>query len=111
MSFLEKLRESKALGNKGAALVDEKFTKSFPALSEYMTSVTYPDGQERTPCSLTIFCEEGVFKACLSERDLEMSLWGTGETFQDCLKTLEERLKGPAPDWRKKRAYKKKSGG
>jgi hypothetical protein len=55
----------------------------------------------RVPSSLTFFAEEGQWKVCLSERNKQLSLWGSGPTFQIALQCLEDRLAGENPDWRK----------
>jgi hypothetical protein len=110
MSFLNRLRE---VANKGAAasvVNDPAFAKVCPALHEHMTVTAFDDGQVRSTCSLVLFCEEGVFKACLTDRDTEFSLWGTGETFHGALASLESRLVSPDPGWRKKRPQKGRQG-
>ena len=111
MSFLDQLKEAQGKKLAGTSCADEKFQKQYPALFEYMTATAFSDGQERTPCSITVFAEDGQFKVCLAERDLDMTLWGTGETFQEALRCVEDRLKGPNPDWRRKKAYKGKGKG
>jgi len=108
MSFLDKLREARPGAVAPSAMHDPAFQKTCPALFEYMTAVSFSDGQTRTPCSLTVFAEDGAFKACLSERDMDLTLWGTGATFHEALACLETRLVSPNPDWRKKRPQRGK---
>lgn len=106
MAFLDKLPPKDA-GTAGAAMpTDERFAKKYPALFEFMTAVCYPDGQVRTPSSLLVFAEEGQFKMCLSERDRELALWGTGGTFEEALQVLERRLASDRPDWRRSKRAK-----
>lgn len=103
MSFLDSVNSCAPQDGPGRPVLDPKFFKDYPALFEFLTAYAYPDGQVRTPSCFTVFAEDGAFKIVLNERDRNLSLWGTGQSFQDALKTLEERLKSDRPDWRKNR--------
>jgi hypothetical protein len=89
---------------KGAAenAGDPAFAKKFPCMFELMTCAILPGGEVRKPSSLLVFTEDGSWKGCLTERELEVSLWCTQGSFQALLEGLEERLTVPQPDWRKR---------
>jgi len=102
MSFLEKSRPSKA---GPVAFIQANcpwLSKSCPALHEYLTVGELPGGEVRQTSTVTIFTEGGLWKACLSERDAEATLFASGDTVESCLDNLEERLKAPHVDWRRK---------
>lgn len=80
---------------------DRGLAAECPALHEYMTLTTLPDGQQRRPSTLLLFFEDGAVKACLSERDAGMSLWGTGDSVADVLAVLDALLRSEKPPWRK----------
>lgn len=107
MSFLEKFQAAGAAPAKDVCMADRQFSKTFPAISEFCWSTAWPDGTARTPSSLTFFCEEGQWKVCLSERDRQVSLWGSGQTFEIALQTLEDRLASDRPDWRRSKRQKR----
>lgn len=104
MSFLDRIPKPASNGPGNAPCLDDAFAKKYPALTEFLTVSVLPDGQLRQPSSLTLFCEESVFKLCLSERDRGLTLWATGDTLLDALKQLEGRLASPKPEWRKGRS-------
>jgi len=87
---------------------DDEFKKKYPSLFELMTATKYPDGKDRLPSSITVFCEDGLFKGVLAEKTAELNLWGTGATLKALLGTLEARLAEPKPDWRRSAASRKK---
>jgi len=85
---------------------DAKFVAAFPRVHEFLTCDKWDDGKSRVTGSLSLFIEQGVWKACLNDRDTEASLYVTGETTLACMKALEGRLDGTKEaDWR---AWKKK---
>lgn len=84
------------------AATDKDFAKTHPALVEFMTLRRNDDGTPRQTSSLLIFCEDGVWKACLSERERELTLWAAGDTLAELLEAMEATLQSPAPQWRTK---------
>ncbi len=97
---------SQALGQAVNGAVSAKATdpvmeKQCPTLFAFMTE-TEEDGKPRSPSSLVVFTEDGLWKACLSEKDASLQLWRTGETFQKLLGALEKALASGNADWRKK---------
>jgi len=103
MDWMNQFREGIVQSSKGVAAVDEKFAKSYPRLFDLLTVTTWGEGEVRTPSSLLLFCEDGAFKMCITERDLGYTLWSTGQTFLEALQTLEKRLNAPTVEWRKQR--------
>jgi hypothetical protein len=91
----------------GADPVDDKMRKNYPTLWSYLSESAWPDGEVRKRSSLVVFCEDSMVKACLSDRELEVSLWAASGSFLGVLEALEGRLTEDQPEWRaakKKRA-------
>ncbi len=97
---------SQALGKAANGVAASKATdavmeKQCPVLFAFMTE-TEEEGKPRSPSSLVIFTEDGLWKGCLSEKDSSLQLWRTGETLQKLLGALEKALASGNADWRKK---------
>lgn len=84
----------------GGTVSDPAFQKAHPTLYAFM-ALTEEDGVKRTPSSLVLFTEGNEFKACLSEKDANLKLWRSAETFQGVLKALETALASGNADWRR----------
>ncbi len=85
---------------RGGTVSDAAFQKAHPVLFAFLT-LTEEDGVRRTPSSLVLFTEGTEFKACLTERDANLKLWRSAETFQGLLKAFETALASGQADWRR----------
>lgn len=81
-----------------------------PAVMEYLTADSYPDGQVRQRATLTVFLEGGVTKVCLSDRDQERTAWRSAAGIEDALISLDEALTLGTVDWRVKPPVKPSRG-
>jgi len=94
-------------GKKGETLVPE--IPGAPTVAQFMAADCWPDGEVRERATLIVFVEDGAFKVCLSEKNMQATLWATSATFAGLLEALEDRLTADAPDWRKAKKFAKKS--
>jgi len=99
MKFLRKLDEKAVKKVKTAPYPDKDFEAAFPALYEYMT-VTYVDGADRVPSSLTIFRQGAEIRCVLNDKETGFALWGAGETLKEAMASIEQQLRLPEPPWR-----------
>jgi len=99
MSFLNKIAEPAAASSTPG--VASGMLATLPAVFEYLASGLYPDGSSRERSTMTVFCEEGVVKVCLSDRDQGRTLWRSGRTLEDVLLALEVALQDSSADWRR----------
>jgi len=100
MSFLSKLDQA----SKGTAQPLSALTGVLsvtPAVVEYLTASTYPDGSARERSTISIFVEDGVVKACLSDRDQARTLWRSGASVEDAVMALEGAVVDGTADWRR----------
>jgi len=94
-----------------AKIASSAFVTTYPALWEFLSCDAWPDGQERTLGSLTVFVEEGLLKVCLSDRAQEMVAFRSGCDLADCLSSIDSGLQDGSLDWRQgKRGGKKGKG-
>jgi len=100
MSFLRK-RPDEVSSSSAAQSVDVAFQKEYPALFEYLTSPQYPDGTTRQLSTMTVFREDGFWKACLNEKDQGLVLFVAEAKFGTLLEALELLLQEDHPPWRK----------
>jgi len=110
MGLISAALGSSASSAAGQAAADPAWKKEYPTLHAFMTALE-EDGKERSPSSLVIFTEEGLWKACLSEKDANLQLWRTGETVAKLLGAIEKALAGGNADWRKRYAPEGKGKG
>jgi len=85
-----------------ARATDDSFAKDYEMLFEMMTHTTWDDGTPRQTSSLTIFAEDGCWKACLSDRELGTVTFVTSKTVLGLLVALEDGLEECTLDWRQK---------
>lgn len=75
-----------------------------PSVYAFLVLAEPPSGGMGAPASITLFCEEGVFKCVLNDKGTGCSLWASGATFALALENLEMRLSADVVDWRAPRA-------
>jgi hypothetical protein len=84
----------------GEKAADKELLKVCPTLHAFMCDVE-EDGKARSPSSLVVFTEDGQWKGCLTEKDANLKLWRSGESFQKLLQAFEKALASGNADWRK----------
>jgi len=100
VSFLKKLKDRGAGLGVDYAAADSSFRLKYPALAEFMLSLTSPDGAGRQVSTLLIFAEDGDFKGLLNERQEGLQLWASSDSLDGLLETLEALLEAPETPWR-----------
>ncbi len=94
---------------KPVELKDNEFVKKWPTVLSYLSDDTWDNGDTRKTSTLTLFIEESAFKIALNDRDLEQSVYLTGESLRDVLDATEKCLRSNTADWRPwNRAKKRK---
>lgn len=79
-----------------------------PLLWEHLVHRTYEDGTARVTSSLTLFFEEGTWKACLSDRDNGLVAFVAGNEVLSLAFSLEAGLSAATLDWRPARKPSKR---
>lgn len=84
-----------------------------PALTEFLALEKWEDGSSRTPGSLTLFTDGGVWKLCLSDKDSDRIAFVSATSVGEVFLCAEEQLCRSLLDWRPNRrngSRKKGSG-
>lgn len=94
------------------AASDVDMSSRFPALTEYMTESLRDDGKPRVTSTVTISCEDGVWKACLNDRpqhvgDWLYQLYKSADTFEGALGAIDSALQDGTAEWRKLPPFQK----
>jgi len=99
--FRQNVDQRKVAGTSKQAASDETMAASFPALLEYLTDREGQGGAVRQTATITLFAEDGMFKACLNDRQEGLSTWASGESVQDTIEALEGLLASGEAVWRR----------
>lgn len=99
--FVERLRREVSRTVDGECPVDESFITEYPALWDFLTRQVLEDGTKRARSKLTLFAEGAVLKGSLTEPDMEMSAFVTGESVLGVLRAMEEAIQSNTLDWRR----------
>jgi len=87
-------------GGEFAAEPKVELVGSFPNLGEFLTRERWEDGADRRPGTLTVSCQDGAWKGCLTDRETLTKCWGSWDTLQELLDCLEEGLRDGDLPWR-----------
>lgn len=98
--LLMKKIERKVSGGTDTPMRDPSMEKVCPTLWQFLTDRTYDDGSKREPGSLLAFCQDGVIKLMLRDRDAGLCLWIASRTLSDAFKAAEGGLTNPDAEWR-----------
>ena len=97
-----------ASSGNGVAAECPLLKKRCPTVLQYLTALSWPDGEVREVGSLVVFAKDGLWSIALGDKQTDLQLWGGGDTLEAALMALEANLKLPKPDWRKKKQFSKK---
>lgn len=86
--------------DKAPALEGGQWSSRWPTVLEFLEAVAWEDGSRRVPGSLTLFCEDGSLKACLSDKDSNRVAFVSARGPEACLDAAEAGLAGGGLDWR-----------
>lgn len=100
VKFLRRLDQAEMGKIKGRPLADADFAKTYPALHEWWTSPAYPDGSPRKTGTLVFFIDNGSVKCFFTDKEVELQLCVTSDTFEGALQLLEEALEADVQPWR-----------
>lgn len=76
---------------------------SLPTLHEFLTLSSWEDGCRRVLGTVSLFWEDGRFKAWLNDKDGTRACCVSSETLSGLFLTMDERLLADDLEWRKAR--------
>jgi len=83
-----------------AAFNDADFKASYPSITDHLTELRYGDGAPRVTSTLLLFCDQGVLRVCLNDRDNNRSVFFTSESIEGALLSMENALATNTVEWR-----------
>jgi hypothetical protein len=105
MGLLDDALKGSGSNDKLKATKDKDVEAVAPVLHAFLTEGKDGQGKERRTSTLLVFVDEGAWKACLTERDHELTLWASSDTLWGLLEALEARLTERPVEWRKKKPW------
>jgi hypothetical protein len=84
---------------------DAEFKQRYPTLAAYLVETAYEDRAPRTTSTLLIFCENGILRMCVNDRDNNRSVFFTSECVEGLLMAAENALCSQTADWRTRGNY------
>jgi hypothetical protein len=101
ISYLRKLAADSGNGQIAVLAAPPELVLVYPAISEYLTSLAFPDGSERETSTITLLIEDGKIKAALNDRANSRSIWRSGDTVEEVLACLEAAVADERSSWRR----------
>lgn len=108
--FIKRMMQGPPSEAGGAALVDPRAGKDYPAMIEALTMRTWEDGTPRETSTLLVFIDGGKWKCCVNDRDVPRSAFVTADTLATLLVAVEKGLREDSLDWRMKPQESKRKG-
>lgn len=81
------------------------WAKGLPALSEFLSEARWDDGSPRVTGSITLFCDDGVWKLCLSDKDAGRVAFVSAGTPTEVFAAADKALQSSSLDWRVQKAF------
>lgn len=110
MSFLQRQAAGDQAKRVQMSAAGREWAAKHPAVTEYLTATTYPDGGQRQTATAMVFVDQGEWKVCLRDRDTHRTLWVTAGSLAELFTTLEMTLQGGSAEWRQEKAWEKPRG-
>lgn len=103
MGFFDRERKREEGGGGGGNLVDEAFAKKHSTVLEVLAARAVIEGSETNRVSLSLFVQDGQWKAILKDKQDALCLWVTAPTMATLWSSMEACLLDPETVWRKDR--------
>lgn len=100
MSLLRKGDSRRVQGGATTGMEADELASRFPVLWSYLTQTAWEDGQARQTSNLLIFCQDGILKGMLRDRDAGFCLWTAAGSLGALLDVMEASLLDPNTEWR-----------
>lgn len=92
----------------GEEVAPDALAKKLPSLWEFLTVAKYEDGSKRVLGTLIVFCDAGMVKGFVNDRDAGLSACVTSTGLLALLEAVNDGLEGDTLDWRSSDRSKKK---
>jgi hypothetical protein len=99
-------RPNTAAGASGGVVDPGRLFAGTPTLLGYLSDGVWEGGEERELSTLTIFRQDGTWKAWLNDRANDRFCCVTGRTLEEIVTSMEENLAADRVEWRGSRDRK-----
>lgn len=106
--FAERRRKSQVKGGGGMVKRDPRIEKDYPATWDLLTTSKLQDGTVVRTMTVLLFIQDGWWKACLNDRQGEVSSFVSAETAVALLQAIEEGLAQDSLEWRSSGSSKRR---
>jgi len=72
----------------------------FPALFEHLTETRWDDGSRRETSSISVFVQDGTWKACLNDKDSGRTAFVSARSPDELLDVLEKAVATGSVEWK-----------
>lgn len=103
VSFLRQVAAADLSRSRGSEPEAVAWGAAHPAVMEYLTADQWPSGGVRVTSTVLVFVEDGVWKACLHDRQDGSTLWVSSGSMPGLMSVLEATLASGQAEWRKAR--------
>jgi len=79
----------------------------FENLFAFVSDVTWDDSSKRTPGTMLLMFEDGMFKIMLNDKALNRFAFVSGRTWEEVLTKAELGVRDEALEWRRSKPFKK----
>lgn len=100
MSLLKRGDQRRVGGASGSLIEPDDFSARYPVLWSHLTQVAWEDGQARETSNLLVFCQDGMLKAMLRDREHGLCFWTAAGSLGRLFEALEAGLCDPQAEWR-----------
>lgn len=90
-----------------ASASSDELTDRLPTFLDFVTLVRWPEGDLRTTGTVLLFCEDGLWKASLHDRDGARTVFVSAGGLLELLSVCDEALAAQGTPWRPDRNRKK----
>lgn len=84
---------------------DADFKARYPCLADHLTSSQYDDRSPRQTSTILVFCDNGVLRICVNDRDNNRSVFFTSETVEGAFLAAENAISTNTADWKTRTGY------
>jgi hypothetical protein len=82
----------------------EEWAAEYPHVWEFISLDKWEDGSPRIPGSITLFAEDGAWKACLNDKGMQLVAFVTARSAEGLFEAMQGALMTGLADWRKSKA-------
>jgi len=84
---------------------DKDFEKCYPNLTAHLRDARYEDRTSRVTSTILIFCENGVLRMCVNDRDNNRSVFFTAATVEEAFMKAEDAIATNTAEWKARQGY------